>query len=112
MRQIWHIFKKDIRRFWPQALASWILLVWFVFEDRWRVDAHPSPAEGWLNLLLPLAWAFLAGIVVIEDPHVGDRQFWLALPCRWRSLLAAKALFVLAPKQARFEHDRGGRSSS
>jgi hypothetical protein len=52
--------------------------------------------EGWLNVLLPFAWSYLAALVVLEDPLVGDRQFWITVPCRWYSLLAAKALFVAA----------------
>ena len=96
MRQTWHIFKKDVRRFWREAAVTLFLLGWFAHLDRWRADASPSSTEEWLNLLLPFAWAYLVGIVVIEDPLVGDRQFWVTVPCRWRSLLAAKALFVLA----------------
>jgi len=35
-------------------------------------------------------------LVIHEDPPVGNRQFWVTVPCRWPSLLAAKTLFVLA----------------
>src|SRR5207249_1572604 len=35
-------------------------------------------------------------LVIHEDPPVGNRQFWVTVPCRWPSLLAAKTLFVVA----------------
>ena len=96
MQQIWHIFKKDVRRFWPQAVATLILLVWFAFMDGRRSDAVLPAPEGWLNLLLPFAWVYLLGLLIVEDPLVGDRQFWVTTPCGWRSLFGAKALFALA----------------
>lgn len=96
MEQIWHIFKKDLRRLWPQVLATLILLAWFAFMDGRRSDAVLPAAEGWLNLLLPFTWIYLLGLFIVEDPLVGDRQFWVTTPCSWRSLFGAKALFALA----------------
>ena len=93
---IWHIFKKDARRLWWEAAITLGLLAWFAHLDRWRADYTPGFAEGWLNVLLPFAWAVLAGVLVLQDPLVGDREFWVTLPCRWRSMLGAKALFLLA----------------
>ncbi|HUP03607.1 MAG TPA: hypothetical protein VMU19_06440 [Bryobacteraceae bacterium] len=95
MRQVWHIFKKDVRRLRWEAAATLALLAWVAHLDRWRADSTPGAAEGWLNVLLPAAWAYLVGLLVLQDPLVGDREFWLTLPCRRRSLLGAKALFVL-----------------
>ena len=51
--------------------------------------------EGWLNLLLPLAWACLAALAVLEEPLVGDRNFWTTRPHRWTALLGAKLAFVV-----------------
>jgi hypothetical protein len=96
MRQVWVIFKKDARRFWPEIALTWVLLAWLVRLDSWRSGFTPTSAEGWLNLLLPFAWAYLTALVITEDALVGDRQFWLALPSRWASVFAAKLLFVIA----------------
>ena len=93
MRQIWHIFKKDVRRFWPQTLATLVLLAWFANDATWYL--LPSAAESWLNLLLPFAWAVLLGLAVLEDAVANDSRFWLALPCRGRTMLVAKSLFAL-----------------
>jgi hypothetical protein len=95
VRQVWHIFKKDARRLRWEVAATLGLLAWVAHLDRWRSDWTPGFAEGWLNVLLPLAWCYLVGLAVLQDPVVGDREFWLALPCRWRSMMGAKALFVL-----------------
>jgi len=95
MRQIWQIFKKDTRRLWWVAAVTLGLLAWLAHMDRWRTQSGPGSAEGWLNFLLPFAWAYLTGILILQDPLVGDREFWLALPCRRGSLLGAKALFLL-----------------
>jgi hypothetical protein len=43
---------------------------------------------------MPLAWAFLIGLVMEQEPLVGDREFWITRPYRRLALLAAKALFV------------------
>jgi hypothetical protein len=47
-------------------------------------------------MLLPLVWWFLSALVIHDESLVGDRQFWVTRPYSWRSLLAAKALFLLA----------------
>jgi hypothetical protein len=95
VRQVWHIIKKDARRLRWETAATLALLAWVAHLDRWRQDWMPGAAEGWLNVLLPAAWVYLVGLLVLQDPLVGDREFWLALPCRWRSMLGAKALFVV-----------------
>jgi hypothetical protein len=95
VRQVWHIFKKDARRLRWETAATLGLLAWVAHLDRWRSDWAPGLAEGWLNVLVPLAWAYLVGLLILQDALVGDREFWLALPCRRRSMPGAKALFVL-----------------
>lgn len=89
-----HILKKDIRRLWPLAAVTWLMLAALANADRWRADWYPSPMEGWMNLLLSGAWACLAGLAVLEEPLVGDRHFWMTQPHRWQALLAAKVAFV------------------
>ena len=95
MRLMLHTLKKDARRWWPVAVTTWILLGALADQDRWRADRMASSLEGWLNLLLPLAWACLVAMVVLEEPLVGDRNFWTTRPHRWSALLGAKLAFVL-----------------
>ena len=93
---ILHIFRKDARRLWPHIGATLLLLGTLAWHDRWRSDWMPGSTEGWLNLLVPLAWACLIGLAMEQEPLVGDRQFWITRPYRRPTLLAAKALFVVA----------------
>jgi hypothetical protein len=96
MQMIVHTFKKDSRHLWLPIAATLVLLMELAREDRWRSSWMASSAEGWLNILLPLAWACLMGMTVEEEPLAGDRQFWITRPHRWPELLAAKALFAMA----------------
>ena len=76
-------------------LVTLALLAALTRLDCWRQDWLASSAEGWLNLLLPLAWACLAALVVQQESLVGDRQYWITWPCPWQTLLGSKLLFVL-----------------
>jgi hypothetical protein len=95
MRLMLHTFTKDARRLWPAIAVSWLMLGVLTNADRWRADWMASPMEGWMTLLLSMAWACVAALVVQEEPLVGDRHFWTTRPHRWPALLAAKLLFVL-----------------
>lgn len=108
MKQVLHIFKKDAQQFWPEiavSLAIAAALVW-VLPMQWN-----GPAETvWggnnnrmmsvmmigrgLSVLLVISWVMLTMRAVHAEGLVGDRQFWLTRPYEWKSLLAAKALFV------------------
>jgi hypothetical protein len=91
MHLILTIFKKDIRRLWwgvAIALLIQIAAAW--------MDAVDNVAADALNDLLIVTWAVLIALAVHEDPLVGDRQFWITRPARWRVLLASKLLFALA----------------
>jgi len=96
MQLIMHIFRKDVRRLWWEAAVALGLLIWMVRLDTWRMDFVPSPMEGWLHILLPFVWSYLIALAVLEDPLVGDRQFWVSMPCEWKDLLLAKLLFAVA----------------
>jgi hypothetical protein len=48
-------------------------------------------------MLLTMAFALVAALAVLEEPLVGDSNFWTTRPHRWPELLAAKlALVALA----------------
>jgi len=99
MRLAIHIFRKDLERLWPVVLVTFALLGLFVYYDAnhppyvWRAT---FPQGTWLNLVLPFAWCFLTALAILEDPLVGDKQLWVALPGNWRTLLLAKVTFVVA----------------
>jgi hypothetical protein len=94
MRLILLILEKDLRRLWPAAAVTWIMLAVLTNADRWRADSAASPMEGWMNALLTFAWACLAALAVLEEPLVGIRNFWTTRPYRWPFLLSAKFAFV------------------
>jgi len=90
-----HILKKDVRRLWPAIIAAAVLLGALARMDRWRSDWLISSTEGYLNILIPIAWACLIALAVEQDAIPGDRQFWITRPFRTRSIFAAKALFAV-----------------
>ncbi len=95
MRTMFLYFRKDSRHLWWAILAAaamWGVLVW---TDCWRSDSQPDPVTGWGNLVLPLLWALLVALAVLEDPLTGRRQFWLTTPATGREVLGAKALFAV-----------------
>jgi hypothetical protein len=103
MKQVLHIFRKDVRHLWPEGAVSIVLMVAFAWNEvrRW------SPSEaivfgfnrflstGLPIVLLILSWWLVITRVVQLESLVGDRQFWITRPYEWKKLLAAKALFVL-----------------
>lgn len=96
MPTILHIFRKDAKHLWKEIGLMWLLLIWVTRLDCLRNGATPNSTEGWLNLLMPLAWIYLIGTSVLQDPVPGDRQFWLTLPGARGALLAEKVLFAIA----------------
>jgi hypothetical protein len=90
------IFRKDVRHLWPR-----IVLVGAI-----EVAAHLAASAPWLGIarlqtgmgmgtVEALAQWFLIASAILEEPLVGDRQYWLTRPYSWKSLLAAKLLFGL-----------------
>ncbi len=94
MRMMLHVFKKDARRLWWAVGLTLLLLGTLARQDAWRSDSIPGSIEGWLNVIVPFAWACLLGLVVEQDPLVGDRQFWITRPHSRAMLLGAKLLFA------------------
>jgi hypothetical protein len=94
MRLMLHTFKKDVRRLWPAALAVWVMFAGLASVERWRVLSYEVLGESYLTLLTTMAWACLVALAVLEEPLVGDRNFWTTRPHRWPALLGAKLLFA------------------
>jgi len=94
MRLILHIFRKDAIHLLKEIAVMWALLAWLTQMDCWRSGYLPGSTEGWLNLLLPLTWSYLAAVCVLQDAVPGERQFWLALPAGRGTMFGAKALFA------------------
>jgi len=90
MHVMLHIFKKDLRRLWWGIAIALVIQIAAAWMDAVENVAVP------LHELLVVTWAVLLALAVHEDPLVGDGQFWLTRPARWRVLLASKLLFALA----------------
>lgn len=101
MNQILHILRKDMRRHWPEIVASALLLTGFVWREprEWGLwERLPNGSEYLLQFVGPLlviSWGFLILRVIQEESLVGDRQFWVTRPYEWKKLLAAKVLFFV-----------------
>jgi len=103
MNQVLHILRKDIRRYWPESMASLAATGLFT----WNAVRSWRPPEGYMglamnrslqpfvSLLLPIAWWLLVVRVIQGESLVGDRQFWITRPYDWKKLLAAKVVFIL-----------------
>jgi hypothetical protein len=100
MKQVLHIFKKDIRHCWRECAASLVLLLLFAWGDvRSWADSNQLRMVGrflpfQLMPLLIFSWWFLIARVIQDESLVGDRQFWVTRPYEWKQLLVAKILFV------------------
>jgi hypothetical protein len=103
MNQTLHILKKDIRRYWPEVLASLAapcLFAWYTIRNSHRVETYLNLAMnrylgGLITFLLPLTWWLLVVRVIQGESLVGDRQFWITRPYEWKKLLASKVILLL-----------------
>src|SRR6185312_16301017 len=102
MQQMMHIFRKDVRGLAPQIALAVLLLGGFLWS---HAGGRSQPTFGgstlWIlvheygGVLVVLGWLALIVRVIMEEPQVGDRHFWLTRPYQWKSLLGAKVLFIL-----------------
>ncbi|HEX3942111.1 MAG TPA: hypothetical protein VHX11_11565, partial [Acidobacteriaceae bacterium] len=109
MKQILHIFAKDTRRFWREislSIALLAALVWFspgIWNPVRLTRISPGSVTRFRyigfavnpTILLVLSWWLLISRIVLDEPLVGNRQFWLTRPYEWKKLLAAKTLFLI-----------------
>ena len=91
MRQAIHIFKKDVR-----SLRIEILLLLLLAALLGWAETHAPDAAGVAELLMVLAINYVIARVVHAEVIPGHNQFWITRPYRWKSLLGAKTLFILA----------------
>ena len=100
MTLVWHILRKDLRHAWIYAAAALCLLL----LNQWRFSGILSAGRGWqikivntlfpVDALLVVSWGLLCGALVLTESIPGVRQYWLARPIRWQSLLGAKTLLL------------------
>ncbi len=99
MRLALQILRKDIERLRWAMLPAFVLLMFWIYQEAAPAALEwpkLAPHNAWLNMALPFVWSLLIALVIHEDPLVGDRQFWVPLPCGWPALLAAKMAFIAA----------------
>src|SRR6267143_2418762 len=102
MRQALHIFKKDVRHLWFEIAVAITVVAAFTFTGArralWLVDPTTNRIAAWtlVVILFLLAWWRLIERVIHAEVLTGDSQFWITRPYSWKSLLGAKALFILA----------------
>jgi hypothetical protein len=111
MKQILHIFVKDVRRFWPEIFIVLALVAVPVSIYSYLLAVSPQFWQGITNanangkllgllvvltLLNPFGWWLLISRVFHAENLVGDTQFWITRPYEWKKLLTAKLLFLVS----------------
>jgi hypothetical protein len=100
MRQAIHILKKDIRHLWIEiavVLAANGLFTFIHTNPKFWQSGTQMPqtvAAFLVSFLLPVAWWVLIVRAIHGETLTGDREFWPTRPYSWKSLLAAKAMFI------------------
>lgn len=108
MKQILHIFKKDVRRFLPEILivlslvAGCASIYYYLSATDPQFRSGDIYASGKLARMIPLfiffisfAWILLVCRVIQAERLAGDTQFWITRPYEWKKLLTAKLLFIV-----------------
>ncbi len=97
MRQALHIFRKDLRHLRWEILVVLGAVAGLTYTTIRAAEMDVSwRGYSVMAYLLPVAWWVLVARLVFAEPLPGDTQFWVTRPYSWKSLLAAKVLFVLA----------------
>lgn len=100
MKQILHIFAKDVRRLRIEILISFVSAALFAWAEpkTWfrapGVHIDLSIIVSLAYFLVIVGWGLLIARLIHGEALVGDRQFWVTRPYEWPSLLAAKAFFI------------------
>lgn len=102
MKQVVHIFAKDVRQHWPEVAASLVVLALYGWTAAYRPGARINPEldlrrpESILMLLAPVSWWVMMTRVIHSESLVGHVQWWVTKPYEWGKLLAAKVLFAVS----------------
>jgi hypothetical protein len=94
MRQIWHIFKKDVRYLRLEVCLLFALALVYGWSEIRDLDRITNGKSAFPMLALELLTVFVIARVVHAEAIPGDRQYWITRPYRWRQLLTAKLLFI------------------
>jgi hypothetical protein len=111
MKQILHIFAKDVRRFWPEILVSVGVLAALVLvcshlwslpqSTHWGIGEIERHADNLrlitkiLGAFLLVSWWLLITLVIHAEAPTGEAHFWITRPYDRRLLVAAKLFFLV-----------------
>jgi hypothetical protein len=111
VKQILHIFAKDVRRFWPEILVSLGLLAVLVLvcsrlwslpqSTHWLRDEIARQADKLrlltkvLGAFILVSWWLLITRVIHAEAPTGKAHFWITRPYDRRLLVAAKLFFLV-----------------
>lgn len=90
MHQALHILKKDVEFLRYQIAITMLAAMAFCLMGTFNIRGAGSTA-----FILPVTWWFLIAAVIHAEPLSGSGHFWLTRPYRRKSLLYAKALFIV-----------------
>jgi hypothetical protein len=93
VNQAIHIFRKDVRRFWPQCAVLSFLLAVYGTARRQQTGSGASPLDVLAGLIVIACWLLIASLVH-EDSLAQESPFWITRPYSRMSLFAAKLLFI------------------
>lgn len=95
MRQALHIFRKDVRRLWPQILAVMLAIAYFAALDiRWSALGVGTAATASEYIVGAAIWLLIAR-TVHQESLLDENQFWLTHPYERASLLGSKIMMAV-----------------
>lgn len=98
MRQAIHILKKDVRHLWPAILVVEALTALFAYAGAVNpgvMAQGPDTLPTLITVAVVLGWWYLIAAVIHQEVLPGHQQFWVTRPYSWKSLVAARSLFIL-----------------
>jgi hypothetical protein len=110
MKQIFNIFRKDCRHFWPEILLTLAITaaVTSLIPYQWLTDYgrdHANPLgldlsrlkdlAAVMMILMPVSWFILIARIVHDENLLGTKQFWVTRPYVWYKLGAEKLFFIV-----------------
>ena len=90
MHQALHIFKKDVGFLRYHIALTLLAAGAFCLMGIFNINGAGPTA-----VILPVTWWFLIAAVIHAEPLPGKGHFWLTRPYQRKSLLYAKALFIV-----------------